>query len=285
MQVLETVQLAQETLSRLKGKKSIALVPTMGCLHEGHLELVKLAQKRADKVVVSIFVNPLQFGANEDFDKYPRTFEADKDKLTSIGVDYLFHPTAEDFYPKNFSSQITVGELGERLCGRFRPGHFNGVATVCLKLFEVCRADVAVFGEKDYQQLQVIRALVRDFHLPLSILACPTIREADGLAMSSRNRYLSADERIIAAVIPQTLMRLRQTLATNPAILASDLLSIARETLTGVEVQYTEITEGQNLNQASPKTSICDLDSPRFFLAVKIGKTRLIDNISLKGII
>ncbi|NBX75867.1 MAG: pantoate--beta-alanine ligase [Proteobacteria bacterium] len=282
MLVLDTIRKAQEVLGQLKGKETIALVPTMGCLHEGHLELVRLAQKHSQKVVVSIFVNPLQFGANEDFDKYPRTLESDVEKLKSVGVQYLFYPNVHDLYPDGFSNQVQVGELGNRLCGRFRPGHFNGVATVCLKLFEICRADLAVFGEKDFQQLQVIRNLVRDFNLPLSILSCPTIRENDGLAMSSRNRYLSQKERELAGVVPKTLRRLRDELGTYPSATVYDLLATARKSLSGIEVQYAEITEGANLKTAAEEALISDLTSPRFFLAVKIGNTRLIDNMSLK---
>lgn len=281
MQVLDSVQIAQDVLRSLKGKESIALVPTMGCLHQGHLELVNLAKKNAQKVVVSIFVNPLQFGANEDFDKYPRTLEADKEKLQAAGVDYLFHPSVQDFYPAQFSNHIEVGALGNRLCGRFRLGHFNGVATVCLKLFEACRADLAVFGEKDFQQLQVIRNLVRDFNLPITILSCPTIREEDGLAMSSRNRYLSSDERKLARVIPQTLMQLKEKVVGDPSTTVGELLSAASKSLAAVEIQYADITEGPQLDLAPESQRISALDSPRFFVAVKIGTTRLIDNLSL----
>jgi pantoate--beta-alanine ligase len=282
MQVLNSVQEAQETLGQLKGRESIALVPTMGCLHQGHLELIKIAQSQSHKVVVSIFVNPLQFGANEDFDKYPRTLESDIEKLKSVGAHFLFHPTVHDFYPDGFSNQVHVGELGHRLCGGFRPGHFNGVATVCLKLFEICRADLAIFGEKDFQQLQVIKNLVRDFNLPLSILSCPTIREKDGLAMSSRNRYLSKGERELAALIPKTFSLIRHELSTNPSTTVKDLLSLSRTSLLGVEIQYAEITEGSQLESTVETAFISDLVAPRFFLAVKIGNTRLIDNMSLK---
>ena len=283
MLVLETVSSLQEALAPVKGKEPVALVPTMGCLHEGHLKLVKLAQQHARKVVASIFVNPLQFGANEDFDKYPRTFDSDKEKLQSIGVDYLFHPSSNDLYPKGFSTQIEVGEIGNRLCGRFRPGHFNGVATVCLKLFQASQADLAVFGEKDFQQLQVIKQMVSDFNLPISILPCVTVREEDGLAMSSRNRYLSNEERALAGLIPQTLTKLKDTLKSTPSISVGSLLSLAINHLQRVEVQYAEITEGSALNQADPTALVSDLASPRFFLAVKIGKTRLIDNMALRG--
>ncbi len=282
MQVLNSVREAQKTLGQIKGKETIALVPTMGCLHPGHLELIQIAQKQSRKVVVSIFVNPLQFGANEDFDKYPRTLESDIEKLKSVGTHYLFHPTVHDLYPNPFSNQVHVGDLGNRLCGHFRPGHFNGVATVCLKLFEICRADLAVFGEKDFQQLQVIKNLVRDFNLPLSILSCPTIREQDGLAMSSRNRYLSPEERELAVLIPKTLMRLKEELLQKPSSNVRDLLTLARKSLQGVEIQYAEITEGSQLEPALETAVISDLATPRFFLAVKIGNTRLIDNMSLK---
>lgn len=284
MQVLNSVRLAQEELEALRAKESIALVPTMGCLHQGHLKLIRLAKKNAKRVVASIFVNPLQFGPHEDFDRYPRTLESDKEKLESVGVDYLFHPSVEDFYPKGFSNHVKVGELGSRLCGKFRPGHFDGVATVCLKLFQVCRADMAVFGEKDYQQLQVIRNLVRDFNLPLTIFACPIVREEDGLAMSSRNRYLSKEERKLAAQIPKALMQIKEIVTSQKEISVRELLNLVEKHLTQVEVQYSEITEGPELNSAPNTAVISRLNSPHFFLAVKIGKTRLIDNMSLKGL-
>lgn len=285
MQVLNTVKLAAEVLGAIKGKEPIALIPTMGCLHEGHLELIHSAKKQAQTLVVSIFVNPLQFGANEDFDRYPRTLEADKEKLESVGVNYLFHPSVNDFYPLSFSSRIEVGELGNRLCGRFRPGHFNGVATICLKLFEACRADWVVFGEKDFQQLQVIRNLIQDFNLPISVLSCPTVREEDGLAMSSRNRYLSSEERKQAAVIPTTLIQLKKSLEHSPEATVRQLLEIARKSLSGVDIQYAEITEGPQLHSALDTSIVSKLESPRFFVAIKIGNTRLIDNMSLRGLV
>lgn len=282
MLVLKTVREAQETLHPLKNKKTIALVPTMGCLHEGHLALVHRAREVADVVVVSIFVNPLQFGPHEDFAQYPRTFEADKKMLESVGVDYVFHPEASDLYPQGFASTVTVGALGETLCGRFRPGHFDGVATVCMKLFQITQADFAVFGEKDYQQLQVIQQTVRDLNVPVTILPQATVREPDGLALSSRNRYLSPDERKLASQVPEALRSLQTQVRKNAETSVQTLLELGRQALRPLEIQYLEITTGASLKPAAPPASLRTLSEPRAFLAVKIGKTRLIDNMSLE---
>lgn len=282
MLVLKTVREAQETLHPLKNKKTIALVPTMGCLHEGHLALVHRAREVADQVIVSIFVNPLQFGPHEDFAQYPRTFEADKTMLEAVGVDYLFHPEASDLYPPGFASTLHVGTIGETLCGRFRPGHFDGVATVCLKLFQITQPDFAIFGEKDYQQLQVIRQTVQDLNVPITILPHATVREPDGLALSSRNRYLSPDERKLAGQVPEALRSLQTQVRKNAETSVQTLLELGRQALRPLEIQYLEITTGASLKPAAPPASLRTLSEPRAFLAVKIGKTRLIDNMSLE---
>jgi pantoate--beta-alanine ligase len=253
----------------------------MGCLHQGHLELVRLAQTQADKVAVSIFVNPLQFGPNEDFHQYPRTLENDKQLLSELNVDFLFTPDNSDLYPNDFTSRVQVGPIGKRLCGEFRPGHFDGVATICLKLFQITQADAAVFGEKDFQQLQVIRNLVRDFNLPLSILPHQTVREEDGLALSSRNRYLSEVERQQAACIPLALKSALLFLQKHPQSTVNELLMATRDVLSQLEIQYLEITHHTQLESAPKETLVAQLIQPRLFLAAKCGTTRLIDNISL----
>jgi len=282
MLVLDSARQAQEVFLKTKKQSPIAFVPTMGCLHEGHLDLVKLAKTKAAKVIVSIFVNPLQFGPNEDFNQYPRTFEEDKQKLEALKVDFLFYPSATDLYPPLFSNSIEVGKLGNRLCGQFRPGHFNGVATVCLKLFQITQADFAIFGQKDYQQLQVIKNLVRDFNLPLQIIGHPTVRDRDGLALSSRNRFLSADERKKAQLIPQTLEHLRKTALLRPDLLVEDLCKEAKELLASLDVQYSTLTDGPELETAQSQKKLKELQEPRFFIAAKLGNTRLIDNIALR---
>jgi len=285
MLLTNSPQNAQETVLRWKRESKIAFVPTMGCLHEGHLALIRRAKELGERTVASIFVNPLQFGPNEDFEKYPRTFEEDKAKLEAAGVDMLFHPTVKDLYPEGFATRLQVGEMADRLCGKFRPGHFDGVTTVCLKLFEITQADFAVFGEKDFQQLRVIQQMTADLNLPIRIVALPTQRDSDGLAMSSRNRYLSNEERSWALKIPETLRKVREEVISNGTLKVKDALEIAQENLAFVplKVQYAEITEGRNLIAADRDAYVNGVSLPHFFIAAYAGTTRLIDNISLNG--
>lgn len=285
MLILNSAQTTQETILRWKKEHKVALIPTMGCLHEAHLDLVRAAKKHATKIVVSIFVNPLQFGPNEDFDRYPRTFEDDKAKLEEMGVDLLFHPNERDLYPEGFSTSVRLGEMSEQLCGKFRPGHFDGVATVCLKLFNITQADYAVFGEKDFQQLRVVQQLTHDFNMPVTIVPHPTVRDTDGVALSSRNRYLSASDRESARAIPLALDRARTLVRENGITKVQDVLEVVRATLaTGsLTIQYCEVTEGRFLRHADPKALVHAIPLPHLFIAVKIGATRLIDNVSLNG--
>ena len=273
----------QKTVRSWKRSSTIAIVPTMGCLHAGHLELVRHARQLADKCVVSIFVNPLQFGPHEDFDKYPRPFEEDVAKLRALNVDLLFHPAPEEFYPVGFVSRMRVEKLSEFLEGRSRPGHFEGVTTVCLKLFQVSQADFAVFGEKDFQQLRVLQKMVEDLNLPLEIVPHATVRETDGLALSSRNRYLSAEERRWAAQFPQALRQAQSQLRERPRASVGELLQAARSILAAapVAVDYLEIASARDLVPVSPETPVQSLAEPRILAAVKVGKTRLIDNMPL----
>lgn len=285
MLVHNSPQTVQETVLRWKRESKIAFVPTMGCLHEGHLSLIHRAKELGQRTLVSIFVNPLQFGPNEDFEKYPRTFEEDKEKLEAAGVDMLFNPDQKNLYPDGFVTKLTVGEMANRLCGKYRPGHFDGVATICLKLFEITQADFAVFGEKDFQQLRVIQQMTSDLNLPIRIVAHPTQRDPDGLAMSSRNRYLSKEERGWALKISETLRRVREEVVSNGAIKVKTVLEMAENNLQSVplKVQYAEITEGRNLLPADRDAYVNGVSLPHFFIAAYAGSTRLIDNISLNG--
>jgi pantoate--beta-alanine ligase len=283
MLILNSPQVTQETCLRWKKESQIAFVPTMGCLHEGHLALVKKAKELASKVVVSIFVNPLQFGPNEDFEKYPRVFEEDCKKLESLGVDLLFHPRVNDLYPEGFGSKISVGEIGNRLCGAFRPNHFDGVATVVLKLFEISACDFAVFGEKDFQQLTIIQQLSRDFNLPVGIIPHATVRAEDNIALSSRNIYLSPEERVAAQKIPLVLKKAKEEATINPNQTAGDLLNKIRPLIieSSLKLQYLEITQKRELLPVESSSPLNHLTLPHLFVAVYAGMTRLIDNISL----
>jgi len=283
MLVLTSPQIMQETANRWRLESRVALVPTMGALHEGHLSLMKRAKELGQKCIVSIFVNPLQFGKGEDFEKYPRPFDEDIKKAESVGVDCIFAPSARDFYPDGYSTKVTIAGLTEHLCGASRPGHFDGVATVCTKLFQATQADFAVFGEKDFQQLRVIQTLVSDLNLPVSIVAHPTLREEDGLALSSRNRYLSEDERQRATVIPVGIEAARTIARTRREVTAGDVILPFKERLThaGLKIDYVEICPERDLIPARPETPLESITKPRLFVAAKAGDTRLIDNAPL----
>ena len=261
------------------GGDTLALVPTMGNLHAGHLALVAEARRRAKRVVVSIFVNPLQFGPTEDFSVYPRTPEADADKLREAGVDLLFMPSAAEMYPSTpeTMTQVEVPGLSEDLCGHFRPGHFCGVTTVVLKLFNQVQPDIGVFGEKDYQQLTIIRRMVSDLDLPVEIVGVPTLREPDGLAMSSRNAYLTEGERGKAALLHARLRLAAEQLASG----AGTVAEVEREhavalTAAGFVVDYFAVREPTSLG--APQASD---DRWVVLAAARLGKTRLIDNLSV----
>lgn len=261
---------------RSQGEK-IVLVPTMGALHEGHLSLVRMAGDSGDRTVVSIFLNPAQFAPDEDFDSYPRDTDKDVEKLRPLGVDLLFMPRREEIYPQDFSTLITVPGVAEGLCGASRPHFFSGVATVVAKLLNQCRPDVAIFGEKDFQQLLVIRRLARDLDMDVEILGAPIIREPDGLAMSSRNAYLSADDREKAPLLYQTINEVANAIAVGETIV--DLLDAAGKRLTqaGFEVEYLEARDADTL---APVTTRANTPT-RVFAAVMLGKTRLIDNVAV----
>jgi pantoate--beta-alanine ligase len=260
---------------RAQGQK-IGFVPTMGALHEGHLSIVRLAQQHTDRVVVSIFVNPKQFGPGEDFDRYPRTVAADAEKLASVGASLLFLPSVAEMYPAGFATTVSVSGVSEGLCGGARPGHFDGVATVVAKLLLQCLPDIALFGEKDYQQLQVIRRMVRDLDIPVTIMPAPTSREADGLARSSRNAYLSDAERKIAAALPRILINTIRDIE-NGAKDISSLLLEAEKNLRDAgfqSVDYIELRDAENLEPVATVTR-----PARLLAAARLGNTRLIDNM------
>ncbi len=259
--------------------RSIAFVPTMGNLHQGHLELVRRAKALADSVVVSIFVNPLQFGSEEDLDRYPRTMSKDKALLFSEGINILFTPNEDDIYPIGRKEQtlVVVPGLSNILCGRSRPGHFEGVATVVTKLFNLVQPDYAIFGEKDYQQLSIIRKLVCDLELPTKIIALHTVRDKDGLALSSRNAYLSDEERKLAPLLYDTLAHCRDAIVSGFDNFVQ-LESHARFKLIelGFEPEYFSILDANTLLEVTENTEEISI-----LVAAKLGNTRLIDNIKL----
>ena len=258
---------------------TVGLVPTMGALHDGHIALVRHALARADRVVASIFVNPTQFGPNEDFTRYPRDEAADARMLAAGGCHLLFAPTVAEMYPPGFSTTITVGAIAEGLCGPFRPGHFAGVATVVAKLLLQAGPDIACFGEKDYQQLQVVKRMVRDLDLPVAIEGVATLREPDGLALSSRNRYLTPAQRHSAAAIFRVLATIAERLrAGETTIAAAAAWGKAELTAAGFDpVDYLEICDAADL------TPLAALDRPaRVLTAAWLGRTRLIDNLALE---
>lgn len=280
MQLIHTVA---ELRQRLKQEAQVGFVPTMGNLHAGHVALVALAKQHASCVVVSIFVNPMQFGAGEDFASYPRTLEADCEKLAQVGADIVFAPSVQEMYPDadaqglHQTMTITPPPLANSLCGASRSGHFAGVATVVMKLFNIVQPDVAVFGKKDFQQLMVIRALVKQFNLPIQIIAADTMRESSGLAMSSRNGYLSDAQKQQATQLYQSLEQIAQALKAGHADWGA-LLGDAKQTLmqAGWQVDYLEIRNALNLTPALPIDKDCVV-----LVAAKIGNTRLIDNLEV----
>lgn len=258
--------------------RRIGFVPTMGALHEGHLELGRKARKECDCLIYSIFVNPKQFGPNEDLDKYPRNLKEDLEKLDSIETDAVFIPDNEIMYPKGFNTFVDVGETGNILCGKSRPGHFRGVATVVAKLFNIVGCDQAYFGKKDIQQFIILKKMVRDLDIPVEIIGVETVREKDGLAMSSRNSYLSKKDRASAPVLYKALSHIRQNLSSFDTKEEAVNKAVGIITKTGsAEIDYIEIRNYSDLSEVK------SFKKGKFvmLLAVKFGNTRLIDNIIL----
>lgn len=280
MNTVKTVRELRAAVARARSEgKRIGFVPTMGNLHSGHMALVTTAAQRADFVVASIFVNPLQFGANEDLDSYPRTLIADQEKLQEAGCHLLFAPNVDEMYPDGMAGQtrVSVPLLSERLCGARRPGHFEGVATIVSKLFNMVQPDLAVFGQKDFQQLAVIRALVHDLNMPIQIIGEPTTRAADGLALSSRNGYLNAEQRAVAPALYRSLQQIRSAIEQGerdyPTLLAEQRTQLEAA---GLRPDYLEICQARTLRPVTAE----DRDLV-ILVAAFLGTTRLIDNVHL----
>jgi pantoate--beta-alanine ligase len=280
MEVVHTIPELRAAVARARqAGKTVGFVPTMGCLHAGHLALIQRAKLESTFVVVSIFVNPTQFGPNEDFSKYPRTLEEDRGGCEAAGASLIFAPTAADFYPAGASTWVDVEGVSAKLCGEFRPGHFRGVATVVAMLFNAAQADLAVFGRKDLQQLAVIRRMVRDLHIPIRLIAHETVREPNGVALSSRNRYLSAEQLAQATAIPAALATAK-ALAQAGTTEAARLRDAAQAVLAAqpaLKLQYCEIVD---LETMTPVASIAGRKCA-IAIACHLGTTRLIDNADL----
>ena len=276
--IRDSDQLRSALIALRAGGHSLALVPTMGALHAGHLALVEEARLRADRVVATIFVNPLQFGENEDLGRYPRTEERDAEKLEAAGCALLWLPEAEDIYPPGFATSVSVKGVSERWEGEARPGHFDGVATVVAKLLNAVRPDAALFGEKDFQQLAVIRRMATDLGLGVEIVAVPTVRDRDGLALSSRNAYLSSDERQRAVALPRALGAARDSIVGGTPV--ADALERAKATLrtAGFDpIDYVALVDEATLEPLDAAGGIM-----RLIAAATIGGTRLIDNLPVE---
>ena len=278
--LVKSIEEMKQIVKNLKKEgKSIGFVPTMGYLHEGHISLMRCSKKDNDITVVSIFVNPIQFGVNEDLDRYPRDLERDLEICKKEGVDYVFHPSVEEMYPEDFSTYVIVEGLTEGLCGAYRPGHFKGVTTVVNKLFNIVQPDRAYFGEKDYQQLKVIQKMIKDLNMNVQVIGCPIVREPDGLAMSSRNKYLSPEERKAALSLSKALFKAKEMFKSGE----TDIHKIKKEMEKIIlshpevkEIQYIEFVDAETLKpkERLEKGSI-------IALAVFVGNTRLIDNIKV----
>jgi pantoate--beta-alanine ligase len=277
MQIITTISEMQSLADSLRQQgKTIGLVPTMGCLHEGHLSLMRRARQECDALIVSIFVNPAQFGPGEDFDRYPRDAEGDRVKCGSAGVDILFMPAAAEMYPEKPTVFVTVEGLSDILEGAARPGHFRGVSTVVSKLFHVVKPHTAYFGQKDYQQCVVVKRMVKGLNMDVKIAVLPTVREQDGLALSSRNSYLTAEERRAASAIYRSLSSAEQLVKAGvkePEKLKNKMQAVLREER-GISIEYIEVVDCENL---APRAVI--QDKMVILIAVRLGRTRLIDNL------
>jgi pantoate--beta-alanine ligase len=280
MELIEKIALMREVSEKWRSDGDIiSLVPTMGFLHEGHMELLRVGREKGDRVIMSIFVNPIQFGPQEDYNRYPRDTEGDLRKARSAGVDAAFMPTVEEIYPEGFQSTVRVEEITRYLCGRSRPGHFAGVTTVVGKLFNITKPHLAIFGEKDYQQLAVIKQMVRDLNMGIEIIGVPTVRQRDGLAVSSRNSYLSPEERLSALSLKKGL-DLAKAMVAEGEKHPVKIINAVRELILNhpfTEIDYIAICDPEKL------TDIEIIDRPCLVaLAVKVGKARLIDNVMVR---
>jgi pantoate--beta-alanine ligase len=278
LQTLHRVFELKDRLNLLRtGGASVALVPTMGALHSGHMKLIEAAQAQAEHVVVSIFVNPRQFGPKEDFGAYPRPEKADAELLEQAGVDLLWMPSVAEMYPPGYATTVSVADLGDRLCGAARPGHFDGVATVVAKLFTQVHPDKALFGEKDWQQLAIIRRMAKDLDLGVDVIGVPTVRDSDGLALSSRNAYLSAAERTHAAALPQALLAAKIAIEAGEDV--ADSLAQASAAIISAGFETPDYVALMGADDLEPMPH---LDRPaRILAAARLGKARLIDNMAV----
>lgn len=280
MEIIRIPKVMQEiSRGHILHSRTIGFVPTMGALHEGHLSLVRISRQENDITVVSIFVNPLQFGPSEDYNQYPRDIEGDMEKLRKEGVDILFLPNSDHMYPEGFCTFVEVSGLSDKLCGAFRPGHFRGVATVVTKLFNIVNPTRAYFGQKDYQQTLVIRRLVQDLDMNIDIVVCPTVREENGLAMSSRNLYLNEKERSAATVLYRALQAGYKAIKSG-IIKREEIERIMRDIINSeplVKIQYLSVYDPENLD-------LLDVVKKKALIAgaIRIGNTRLIDNIKIE---
>lgn len=279
MIVVEKIIEMKKISESVRKEKRVGFVPTMGFLHDGHLSLIRKSKEMTDFTVVSIFVNPTQFGPNEDYERYPRDIARDKALLEKEGIDVLFFPKVEEMYPKGYKTFIRVIQMEDYLCGRVRKGHFQGVATVVTKLFNIVKPHLAFFGMKDYQQLKIIETMVRDLNMDVEIVPCPTVREEDGLAMSSRNSYLKPEERKKATNIYKALMRGREIFLNGERDSAKILEEVkgSLSKVEGLEIEYVSVVHPETLEDVERIT-----DSAVLATAVRIGSTRLIDNVILK---
>ncbi|MHC4623849.1 MAG: pantoate--beta-alanine ligase [Planctomycetota bacterium] len=277
MEITKTIESVRTLVKTARGQgKEIGLVPTMGALHIGHISLIEVAAAQCDFVVVSIFVNPTQFGPGEDFAEYPRPFEADLEICRKHGVDVVFAPTPQEVYGPENITWVDVEKLTEPLCGRFRPGHFRGVTTVCAKLFNMVTPDTAFFGQKDAQQAVVIKRMVADLNMPLEIVVCPTVREADGLAVSSRNKYLSKQQRKDATVIYKSLQKCREMIGSgirDPVQITAQIGKVLKQ-VPSINIEYISIVDAETLHSVDQVRG-----KVLAAVAAKVGPARLIDNI------
>lgn len=288
MKIITTIPEVQAEIRkhREQGRtRTIGFVPTMGALHQGHLSLAETCRKENDITVVSIFVNPAQFGPNEDFEKYPRDFQKDESMLKELGVDLIFYPAKNDIYPPGYSTYVEVEKLGQVLCGKSRPTHFRGVATVVLKLFNIIKPDRAYFGQKDAQQAVLVKRMVSELNLDVTIRALPIIRDYDGLALSSRNVYLSPAEREAALHLPRALTQARERIQAglNDAAQIKTAIETGLKNIPLLTVDYVEVVTLDRLEPfpQSPQGQLIDNNNTLVAAAVKVGKTRLIDNFIL----
>ena len=280
MEIIKSPIIMQQKIRELKKDKKIGFVPTMGALHDGHLTLVRKSKEENNITVVSIFVNPKQFGPNEDFASYPRTFESDKEKLEKEGVDFLFYPDVNDMYPEDYSTSVEVtSDITKKLCGRKRPGHFKGVTTVVAKLFNIVLPDNAYFGLKDYQQYVIIKRMVKDLNFSINIVGVPIVRESDGLAMSSRNKYLSPDERKDAVLIYTSLLEAKKLIENgikSAYIIKKEIENILVRSRFS-KIDYVEIVDPETLKSVNNISK-----SVLIAIACYFGKARLIDNMLIE---